>query len=104
MEQLVLCQQDMVMLCVQKVCHLMNIRIIIIRLKNTFCKIFFVVGIVNREGMQPFSEHAQRTGGEHGQNRGIQTAREKGAQRNISRPLTRGCVFDQPAGMCNGLF
>ncbi len=78
-----------------EIAHLINILIVTIWLKNTFCKILCVVLIIHRIGIQYLALLGVLLRGEHGQNGGIQPTRKEGAQRHIRYQLTRGGVRNQ---------
>ena len=79
----------------EKIHHLINIRIVTIRLKYTLCKIFIVVPIVHRPGVQRFAAGRVIFRRQHGQDGRIQPAGQETRQRHIADQLTAGGIADE---------
>ena len=86
----------------EKIHHLINIRIVTIGLKYTLCKIFIVVPIIHRPGMQRFAAGRVIFRRQHGQDGRIQSAGQKTRQRHIADQLTAGGIADERARALDG--
>ena len=67
-------EHNAMMVRTEKIHHLINIRIVTIRLKYTLCKIFIVVPIIHRPGVQRFAAGRVIFRRQHGQDGRIQSA------------------------------
>ena len=86
----------------EKIHHLINIRIVTIRLKYTFCKIFIVVSIIHRPGMQRFAAGRVIFRRQHGQDGRIQSAGQETRQRHIADQLPAGGIADERVRALDG--
>ena len=86
----------------EKIHHLINIRIVTIRLKYTFCKIFIVVPIIHRPGVQRFAAGRVIFRRQHGQDGRIQPAGQETRQRHIADQLTVGGIADERVRALDG--
>ena len=86
----------------EKIHHLINIRIVTIRLKYTLCKIFIVVPIIHRPGMQRFAAGRVIFRRQHGQDGRIQSAGQETRQRHIADQLPAGGIADERVRALDG--
>ena len=91
-----------VMVRTEKIHHLINIRIVTIWLKYTLCKIFIVIPIIHRPGMQRFAAGSVVFSGQHGQDGRIQSAGQETRQRHIADQLTAGGIADERVCVLDG--
>ena len=86
----------------EKIHHLINIRIVTIRLKYTLCKIFIVVSIIHRPGVQRFAAGRVIFRRQHGQDGRIQSAGQETRQRHIADQLPAGGIADERVRALDG--
>ena len=83
--------------------HHLDELIIAGRLEAVFGEVFVVVTVIDRPGMQRFAPRGVILGGQHGQNGGIQSARQEAGKRDIGHQLPLCRVADQFVRALDGL-
>ena len=88
-------EHNAVVVRVQEIGHLPDIGSVLIGLKCALRKIPVVIAVVHRPGVQGFAAGGVVSGGEHGQDGGIQSAGQEARQRHIADELAVCRIADQ---------